>query len=302
MRYNLRGEEQKETGKVREKAEHGVLSFLRYFIPAVGPLFVYLFTEGLFVVLGSTLLYPNLTHEEFMKQKMNVCMIFGVLVTFVILKKYSKKHGSTFFEDASLYLKDLSIIKSAGCVLFGLAAALALSAFISLLPKVGPVAVYDTNIDRLYESWTLYLGVLFNTFFTPLVEEVVFRGYMLNRLLPHWGEKASLIAVSITFAFLHGTFIWILYAFFMGWIIGKISIIEDNIFYAVCMHTGFNLLSSLLWFLYLFRPGTKEAMADNSLLLLCLGIAGASVALLIAKAYKVERESLFITRFFRGKI
>ena len=302
MRYNLRGEEQKGTGKVREKAEHGVLSFLRYFIPAVGPLFVYLFTEGLFVVLGSTLLYPNLTHEEFMKQKMNVCMIFGVLVTFVILKKYSKKHGSTFFEDASLYLKDLSIIKSAGCVLFGLAAALALSAFISLLPKVGPVAVYDTNIDRLYESWTLYLGVLFNTFFTPLVEEVVFRGYMLNRLLPHWGEKASLIAVSITFAFLHGTFIWILYAFFMGWIIGKISIIEDNIFYAICMHTGFNLLSSLLWFLYLFRPGTKEAMADNSLLLLCLGIAGASVALLIAKAYKVERESLFITRFFRGKI
>lgn len=302
MRYNLRGEEQKETGKVREKAEHGVLSFLRYFIPAVGPLFVYLFTEGLFVVLGSTLLYPNLTHEEFMKQKMNVCMIFGVLVTFVILKKYSKKHGSTFFEDASLYLKDLSIIKSAGCVLFGLAAALALSAFISLLPKVGPVAVYDTNIDRLYESWTLYLGVLFNTFFTPLVEEVVFRGYMLNRLLPHWGEKASLIAVSITFAFLHGTFIWILYAFFMGWIIGKISIIEDNIFYAVCMHTGFNLLSSLLWFLYLFRPGTKEAMADNSLLLLCLGIVGASVALLIAKAYKVERESLFITRFFRGKV
>ena len=68
------------------------------------------------------------------------------------------------------------------------------------------------------------------------------------------------------------------------------------------MHTGFNLLSSLLWFLYLFRPGTKEAMADKSLLLLCLGIAGASVALLIAKAYKVERESLFITRFFRGKI
>ena len=302
MRYNLRGEEPENTGKVREKAEHRMLSFLRYFIPAVGPLLVYLLTEGLFVVLGSTLLYPNLSHQEFMKQKMNICMIFGVLATFLILKKYSKKHGSTFFEDASLYLKDLSIIKSAGCVLFGLAAALSLSAFISLLPKVGPVAVYDTNIERLYESWTLYLGVLFTTFFTPLVEEVVFRGYMLNRLLPHWGEKASLIAVSITFAFLHGTFIWILYAFFMGWIIGKISILEDNIFYAVCMHTGFNLLSSLLWFLYLFRPGTKEAMAGNSILLLCLGIVGASAAVLIAKAYKVERESLFITRFFRGKV
>ena len=235
-----------------------------------------------------------------MKEKMNLCMIFGVMTTFVILKIYSKKHGNTFFEDASLYLKELSIIKTVGSVIFGLASALALSAFISLLPKVGPVEVYDTNIERLYESWSLYLGVVFNTFFTPLVEEVIFRGYMLNRLLPHWGEKASLIAVSITFAFLHGTFIWILYAFFMGWLIGKISILEDNIFYAVCMHMGFNLLSSLLWFLYLFRPGTREVLAENTVLLLCLGIAGASVALLIAKAYKLERESRLITGFFRG--
>ena len=86
----------------------------------------------------------------------------------------------------------------------------------------------------------------------------------------------------------------------MGWIIGKISILEDNIFYSVCMHTGFNLLSMLLWFLYLFRPGTKEAMAEDRLLLLFLAFIGAAAALLIAKLYKVERESLFITRFFRG--
>ena len=210
MRYYLRGEDAKKDGKVREKAEHKILSFLRYFVPATGPLFVYLITEALFVVIGSALFHPDLSHQEFIKQKMNVCMILGVITTFVILRKYSRKHGSTFFEDASLYLKNISIVKSVGCILFGLASALSLSAFITLLPKAGPVAVYDTNIERLYESWSLYLGVLFNTFFTPLVEEVVFRGYMLNRLLPHWGERASLIAVSITFAFLHGTFIWIL--------------------------------------------------------------------------------------------
>ena len=161
---------------------------------------------------------------------------------------------------------------------------------------------YDANIERLYESWSVYLGVLFNTFFTPLVEEVIFRGYMLNRLLPHWGEKSALFAVSLAFAFLHGTFIWVLYAFLMGWIIGKISIMEDNVFYAVMMHTGFNLLSSILWFLYLFRPGTQEALAQNKVLLLFLGVVGVSFAMLLAKAYKVEKESMFITRFFKGKI
>ena len=260
---------------------------------------VYLFTEGLFVIIGSAIFHPNLSHEEFIKQKMNVVMIFGVITTFLILRRYSKKNGSTFFEDASLYLRDISPVKSLGCVLFGLGAALALSAFISLLPKVGPVAAYDVNIERLYESWSVYLGVLFNTFFTPLVEEVVFRGYMLNRLLPHWGERSSLLAVSIAFAFLHGTFIWVLYAFVMGWIIGKISIIEDNIFYAVLMHTGFNLLSAILWFLYLFRPETQEMLSENKMLVFALGILGTAVALFIAKVYKLERESMYVTRFFK---
>ncbi len=303
MKYNLRGEE--PSGKNenrRNKAELKVLSFMRYFLPAVGPLLLYLLTEGAFVVLGSVVIHGDLTHEEFIEQKMNIYMIFGSIATFFVLRAYSRKRGSAFFEDASLYRKDISIMKGVGCLIFGLATALALSAFLSFLPKIGPVATYDASIDALYRSWSVYLGVLFNTFFTPLVEEVVFRGYMLNRLLPHWGEKASLFAVSLSFAFLHGTMIWMLYAFFMGWLIGRISINEDNILYSILMHIGFNMLSSLLWFIYLFRPGTKEALDADKLLIFFLGVLGASVALLLAKAYKVERESLFITRFFRGEI
>ncbi len=301
MKYNLRGEETKGKGEnIRNKAEHKFFSFMRYFIPAVGPLLLYLLTEGLMVIFGSAVVNPKLSHEEFREQNMTFYMILGVIATFFMLRHYSRKHGSRFFEDASLYTKDLSIAKSIGAVIFGLSAALAISAFLSLLPPIGPVAVYDAHIERLYQTWSIYLGVLFNTFFTPIVEEVVFRGYMLNRLLPHWGEKTSLIAVSIAFAFLHGTAIWILYAFIMGWLIGKVSIIEDNIFYAILMHIGFNLLSSILWYIYLYYPNSQEALAANKPLELALGILGASIALFIAKAYKLERESMFITRFFHG--
>ncbi len=303
MKYNLRGEEPESRKEiVREKAEHKLLSFLRYFFPAIGPLLVYLLTEGFFVVIGSAVIHRGMSRSDFVQQKMNLYMILGVITTFILLRRYSKKKGSTFFEDASLYLKDLNPVKSVACLLFGLGAALFLSAFITLLPKVGPVATYDAHIQRLYESWSVYLGVLFNTFFTPLVEEVVFRGYMLNRLLPHWGERAALVVVSISFAFLHGTAIWMLYAFFMAMLIGRVSILEDNIFYAVLMHVGFNLLSSILWFVYLFKPGTQEALAENKLLILFLGLIGGGTAMVIAKAYKVERESLFITRFLQGKI
>ena len=254
------------------------------------------------VILGSTIIHPGLSHEEFREQKMNLYMMIGVIITFLLLRLYSKKRSSTFFEDASLYLKDLSAVKTAGCIIFGFGVALALSGFISLLPKIGPVATYDAGVERLYNTWSLYVAVLFNTFFTPIVEEVIFRGYMLNRLLPHWGEKWALFAVSLCFALLHGTALWMLYAFGMGWVIGKVSIMEDNIFYAICVHTGFNLLSTVLWFIYLYRPETKEALALNKPLILTLGLIGGGAAMLVYRLYRAERESLFVTRLFQGKI
>ena len=303
MKYNLRGEEtDNKAGKARDKAEHKVMSFLRYFVPAMGPLVIYIAAEALMVVLGSTLLHPKLSHAEFREQKMNLYMMAGVVLTFILLRAYSKKRSSTFFEDASLYLKDISIIKTVGCILFGLGVSLALSAFISLLPKVGPVATYSNTMDRLYHTWSLYVAVLFNTFFTPIVEEVIFRGYMLNRLLPHWGEKRSLFAVSFLFALMHGTALWMLYAFAMAWVIGRVSINEDNIFYAICVHMGFNLFSTVLWFIYLFRPAAKEVLTYNKPLVLILGVTGGAAAMLVSRLYRAERESLFVTRFFQGKI
>jgi len=148
----------------------------------------------------------------------------------------------------------------------------------------------------------LYVAVLFNTFFTPIVEEVIFRGYMLNRLLPHWGEKKSLFAVSLLFALMHGTALWMLYAFAMAWVIGRVSIYEDNIFYAICVHMGFNLFSTILWFIYLFRPEMKDALSQNIPLILMLGVSGGAIALLVSKLYRAERENLFVTRFFQGKV
>ena len=303
MKYNLRGEEtENKATKVRDKAEHKVISFLRYFIPSVGPLVIYIAAEALLVVLGSTLIHSNLSHAEFREQKMNLYMMAGVMLTFVLLRAYSKKRSSTFFEDASLYLNNISIVKTVGFIVFGLGLSLALSAFISLLPKIGPVATYSATMDRLYHTWSLYVAVLFNTFFTPIVEEVIFRGYMLNGLLPHWGEKRALFTVSLLFALMHGTALWMAYAFAMAWIIGRVSIYEDNIFYAICVHMGFNLFSTVLWFLYLFRPETKVFLEENKPFVLMLGVTGGAFALLFSKLYRAERESLFVTRFFQGKV
>ena len=193
-------------------------------------------------------------------------------------------------------------IKCVGCLLFGIGAALALSALITFLPSVGPVAVYEERVDHLYATWSALVGTLFNAFFTPLVEEVVWRGYMLNRLLPHWGEKASLLAVTTVFALVHGSFIWVLYAFAMGWLIGKLSIAEDNILYGIILHMGFNIPAVVLWFIYMNVPGSEQALNENKLMVLLLGLSGAALAYMCYWLYIQEKRVRLVTRLFKGEL
>jgi len=276
----------------RERIERAVFSFLRYFFPAIKPMLLYLLVQLVCIFVGAGILNMGMPFDEFIHRKINIYGTLGVIITFHILWKRSKKRGSTFFEDATLYREDISIKKAVCCLLFSIGAALALSAFISLLPAVGPVSDYRESVDRVYERWSVLLGMLFTTFFTPLVEEVIFRGYMLNRLLPHWGEKWSLFAVTLVFAVMHGTSIWVIYAFIMGWIIGKVSIIEDNIFYAIVLHIGFNLPSAVIWFIYMTVYGAQEYLETNHPAVLMIGICGAALAYAGYWYYmKVRRES-----------
>lgn len=297
MRINIRGEEP-ETGKARIKAEQGFIKFIRYFFPAVWPVLLYISLNMGFILIGSMVFRPGVTREEFLHEKSSVCSIFTVFTTFFILRRYSRKKGSTFFEDASLYRDDLSLVKSLMAVLFGAGTALFISALISLLPSIGSVEGYEVQIGKLYRSWSILFGVAVNTFFTPLVEEVIFRGYMLNRLLPHWGERWALIAVSFVFGMMHGSAIWFLYSVIMAWILGKLAIREDNIFYSILLHLGFNLPGTVLWYMYALLPGSEEALRQDKLLITVLGLIGAGAALFAYRVYELERTSGYISRLF----
>ena len=283
--------ESKGTDRI-DRFEQAAFSFIRYFFPAIMPMLLYIGVEIICILFGALIVNMGMPLEEFIKRKINIYTSLGVLITFTILRKKSKKSGSGFFEDASLYINDISIKKSVLGLIFGISAAFAISAFLSLLPSIGPVAAYEESVSRVYARWSVLLGMLFTTFFTPLVEEVIFRGYMLNRVLPHWGEKRSLFVVSFIFALMHGTSIWILYAFFMGWAIGKVSIDEDNIFYSVMMHVGFNLPAAVLWFIYLTVPGSKEYLENNLFLVFLIGMLALAAACYSYVIYKKMKNSI----------
>ena len=219
--------------------------------------------------------------QDYLDKQSNLLVAVGVILTFRHLYRKSKKGGSAFFEDASLFYKGTSVKKILLCLLFGAGASLFLSSVLTLIPRVWVFATYEEHVQGIYRRYDVVLTILESAILTPLVEEIIFRGYMLNRLLRRWPELPALIVTTLVFALMHGTSLWMVYAFAMGWIIGWLSIREGNIFYGIFLHAGFNMPSVVQWFYYLIHPTGEIVMNVSEVfeLVLTLLVGGVAAAL-----------------------
>lgn len=97
------------------------------------------------------------------------------------------------------------------------------------------------------------LSSLISIFLIALLEEVYFRGYLINILLQRHDRLISLIISSIIFASLHifnnnSSITSIINTFFAGLILGLLYIKTNNLWYAVGFHFIWNLIQSFLGF------------------------------------------------------
>lgn len=95
-------------------------------------------------------------------------------------------------------------------------------------------AIQDTE-----DSWAL---MLYAGFLGPIVEEVVFRGVIMNGL-KKYGKVFAIITSSILFAFFHGDITQGIFAFFCGIILGYITT-EYSIKWAIVLHIINNFIIS----------------------------------------------------------
>ena len=273
-------------------AQQAVYFVLRDLLYASGPMFTYIAITLLCILLG----YPlsgmgRYTFAEYLGERSKLLVAIGVVITLRVLYKKSKKRGSAFFEDATLYHKNVNFKKIGMGLLFGAGAALFLSAILTLIPKVWVFASYDASVNRIYQRYDIALTIIESALLTPLVEEIIFRGYMLNRLLRRWADLPALIVTTAVFSVMHGTSVWIIYAFAMGWIIGQISIREGNILYGIFVHAGFNLPSVVMWFSRFVHPERQGVEAVTSVFQTVLtGVAGFAAAALMAALYLREKK------------
>ena len=79
----------------------------------------------------------------------------------------------------------------------------------------------------------------------PVVEELVFRKYVIDRMYPY-GEKTAIFLSATVFAVMHGNLNQVFYAFFLGCAQGYLYCKTRNVCYTICIHIMVNFMGSVL--------------------------------------------------------
>ena len=89
--------------------------------------------------------------------------------------------------------------------------------------------------------WSLiFAGIL-----SPIVEEMLFRGIMLNKIRMY-GDKVAIITTAIMFGLFHANFSQFFYAVGLGVIFAYVTLKTGTIKYSIILHIAINIVGSVI--------------------------------------------------------
>ena len=130
---------------------------------------------------------------------------------------------------------------------------------------------------------SLMLGLFVMAVLPALLEEMVFRGYVLRTLRPY-GDGFAILVSAILFALMHGNLRQIPFAVVVGLVLGWIVTATENIWLAVAVHFANNALSVILEYFGLSMSDSHAAVM-NVLVIGLVGLLGFAVALYTYRRY-----------------
>lgn len=136
-------------------------------------------------------------------------------------------------------------------------------------------------VDDLLGGMNLAVIGLTTVVIAPVMEELMFRKYLVDRLVPY-GQKTAVVMSGLAFALFHGNFYQFFYAALLGMIFAYIYSSTGKIRYTITLHMIINFVGGVL-VLLLSRGadrGMRIAYVLSSVLgLFCLASIGAAVGL-----------------------
>lgn len=234
--------------KERLSGEQKVWLWVSCFTKALKPAVLYLLVPSLLLTAGKMFRRTDLTTAEFIRVSGNFYYAAGTLATLWLLYRLARRRGNSLFEEVSLSVKTISVKKLLSVSAAGLGVGFVLSVFLTLITSAGlPLNSYREISMGAFQGRDLPLLFLTVGFTAPLVEEIIFRGYMYRQLKNCWQKRTAAYISAAVFALFHVSLIWMCYAFFIALFLTYIAEKEKNIIFSAGFHMGINLSSVILW-------------------------------------------------------
>lgn len=100
-------------------------------------------------------------------------------------------------------------------------------------------------LQNIIQGSSLILTFIFLGILSPIVEEMMFRGIMLNKLR-RYGDKVAIITTALLFGLFHANFSQFFYATVLGLIFAYVTLKTGTIKYSIILHIFVNMLGSFI--------------------------------------------------------
>lgn len=270
-----------------------IIIYTKMIFYAGKPFLIYMISPAIAIAIGGLLLYgwDFTENDKFLSTAGNFYCFVGIICALYFIFRNSKMRGTTVKEEVSIHVKGVSIKELLLLMAGGFTVSFAISAFYTLLPD-SLMAGYDSYTGNVYSGYDMILAFISIALLDPIAEEIVFRGYMLNRLLPRLKETRAVWTVTILFSLCHISPMWIMYGIAMGYVLAKISIRHDNILHSIALHIGFNLPSVLCYILMMNETANEILFGNKLMILLYLIVFTGITILIVRKYYEIENIEL----------
>ena len=206
-------------------------------------------------------------------------IITNIIVITLLLKIYFKPNSDDKRSVDVNYTRSITL----SCLLMILL--LTISFRLITLVSFNPIMNYLASkskmlhyIKEIASQTNPYLLVLEITLIGPIIEEILFRGIILNGLLKKYSPAKAILFSSLLFSLIHGNLPQMFNALFFGILLGLIYIKTKSLYAVIFTHIIANTLSIILSALEEYMP-----ILGNPLLLTLLGLLLLAVFIILYK-------------------
>lgn len=222
--------------------DSGKVFIISLLVPVIVSLLVFLIGSAIIAAVGGN---PQTEINSVWFQAVNSFLsAISFIGVYLIYNKVCKIDNKTIGFDFKIGWKNYVIAFAIGVIsLFGLQQLISL--FDELWVTIG-IELKELSIT----SFGLFALYTFTSAITPaIVEEIVFRGMILNGLRTKFNDYASIALSALMFALMHGSVQQLIYPFLLGLILGWIKLRTNSIIPCMIVHFTNNFLTLLLTYL-----------------------------------------------------